>query len=35
MTNLELINKIMQCKTRKEIKTLLDKYRIPVSKSKS
>ena len=34
MTTLELVNKILDCKNRKEVERLLNKNRIPVEKSK-
>lgn len=34
MTTLQLVNKIIACKNRKEIERLLNKHRIPVEKSK-
>ena len=34
MTNYELMNKLLSCKSKKDIARLLNKYRISVKKSK-
>ena len=34
MTNYELMNKIIYCKSKRDIIRLLNKYRVSVSKSK-
>lgn len=34
MTNIELINKIISCKSKRDIVRLLNKHRVPVNKSK-
>lgn len=34
MTNIELVNKILACKSKRDILRLLKKNRVPVNKSK-
>ena len=34
MTNIELISKLLLCKSKKDITRLLNKHRVPISKCK-